>query len=134
MSKAFELAEIVRHFTYDADNGKFDTSKKIDSARAEGKTFSASSTSAQLLDSFTKTTYGGGQYFIVVKTGSDYQALGINLTHDNSTAYMNQFGDVKSGSDLATFSANVSGTSVRLYVTPGSAAATANFKVEYVDA
>ena len=28
MSKAFELAEIVRHFTYDADNGKFDTSKK----------------------------------------------------------------------------------------------------------
>ena len=132
-TKAFNLAEIVRHLTYDSDQGKLTTTKAIDSGQRSIKSKSAASTSAQILDQFAKGSYEAAQYYIVVKTGSDSHALNLNVTHDGSSAYYNQFGDVKSSGDLATFSANVATSNVRVYYTPGSSAATINYKVELVD-
>lgn len=133
LTKANELAEIVRHFTYDNSNAKFTTTKPIDTGRRTGKTFTASSTNAANLDTFAHASYRGAQYFIIVKAGSDYHGVGINVIHDGSNAYYNQYGDVKSSGDLATFTADISGDNVRIRITPTSASATATFQRELVD-
>ena len=52
----------------------------------------------------------------------------INVIHDGTSAYMTEFGTVKTGTSLATFDADISSGSVRLLATPSSATSTV-FKI-----
>tara|TARA_B100002019_G_scaffold86184_1_gene74667 strand:- start:2845 stop:3681 length:837 start_codon:yes stop_codon:yes gene_type:complete len=96
------------------------------------------STSITNLDTFTKTVSRGGKYIVSLSdsTSGVYQTTEIHLIHDGSSSSMSQFGTVLQGgtSELATFSTDISGSSVRLRVTPASTNSTViKFKKILID-
>lgn len=82
---------------------------------------SLSGTSDQLIDSFNGSTYRGGKYVISMKddANSTYQMTEVLVMHDGTTAYTTEYATLKSvANSLATAVSNVSGSTVRLYLTP----------------
>ena len=59
-------------------------------------------------------------------TSGEYQVTEIHIIHDGTNVNISQFGTVFAGgsTELATFSADISGSDVRLRVTPASANST----------
>ena len=55
--------------------------------------------------------------------GSDFHSTEVMLVHDGSTVTLTQYGTLKD-STLATIDADISGSNVRLLVTPSSATST----------
>lgn len=78
-------------------------------------------TASQVVDSNLTNTYRSVTYTIQITSGSSYHCCNINIIHDDTTAYMNQYGDIFTGSALATFDADVSSGSLRLLTTPTNA-------------
>lgn len=73
------------------------------------------------------TTLGGYRsvkYQVQITSGTDYQALEILLIHDGTTAYINTYGDVRTGANLSTFDASLSGAAIQLLATPTNAVTT----------
>lgn len=58
----------------------------------------------------------------------DYHAVEITTLHDGTTAYHNEYGEILTGSSLATFSVDINAGNVRLLATPASTNST-TFKV-----
>ena len=78
-----------------------------------------SSTSAnQVFHAIDSTIYRSAKYFIQIKSGSVYQAEEIIVVHDNTNAYLSEYALVRSGANLSTFDADVSGGNLRILVTP----------------
>ena len=80
-----------------------------------------SGTSAQLIDSFSGSTYRGGKYVISLKdtANSDYQMTELLVLHDGTTALTTEYATLRSiANNMLTISANVSGSTVRVYATP----------------
>ena len=94
----------------------------------ETATSTKTSTSQASVDSFTAATYRSAQFQVQVTRGSAYHMTTINVIHDGTSAYMTEFGTVKTGTSLATFDADISSGSVRLLATPSSATSTV-FKI-----
>ena len=94
----------------------------------ETATSTKTSTSQASVDSFTAATYRSAQFQVQVTRGSAYHMTTINVIHDGTSAYMTEFGTVKTETSLATFDADISSGSVRLLATPSSATSTV-FKI-----
>ena len=94
----------------------------------ETATSTKTSTSQASVDSFTAATYRSAQFQVQVTRGSAYHMTTINVIHDGTSAYMTEFGTVKTGTSLATFDADINSGSVRLLATPSSATSTV-FKI-----
>ena len=94
----------------------------------ETATSTKTSTAQASVDSFTAATYRSAQFQVQVTRGSAYHMTTINVIHDGTSAYMTEFGTVKTGTSLATFDADISSGSVRLLATPSSATSTV-FKI-----
>lgn len=80
-----------------------------------------SGTTANIVDSFSGSTYRGGKYVVSVKDNSNsvYQMTEMLIMHDGSTGYTTEYATLRHiSNNLVTFSANVSGTTVRLWATP----------------
>jgi hypothetical protein len=101
---------------YDIDGGG-----AIDQTNAT----TSSTTPNQVAGTFSSTTtYRSFKWQVQMTRGTEYQALEIMMVHDGSTVFLNTYGDVKTGSNLATFDADISGTTIRLLATPTSATLT----------
>jgi hypothetical protein len=59
-----------------------------------------------------------------ITSGTEYQVVEIMIIHDGTTAYLNTYSDVKTGANLSTFDADISGGFIRLLVTPTNAVTT----------
>ena len=94
----------------------------------ETTTSTKTSTAQASVDTFTAATYRSAQFQVQVTRGSAYHMTTINVIHDGTSAYMTEFGTVKTGTSLATFDADISSGSVRLLATPSSATSTV-FKI-----
>ena len=94
----------------------------------ETATSTKTSTSQASVDSFTAATYRSAQFQVQVTRGSAYHMTTINVIHDGTSAYMTEFGAIKTGASLATFDADINSGSVRLLATPSSATSTV-FKI-----
>ena len=94
----------------------------------ETATSTKTSTAQASIDSFTAATYRSAQFQVQVTRGSAYHMTTINVIHDGTSAYMTEFGTVKTGTSLATFDADINSGSVRLLATPSSATSTV-FKI-----
>jgi len=79
--------------------------------------------SAQVIDSFSASTYRSVKYHIQISdaTADRYRLIDANVTHDGSSAYISVFGGVDNGDgdgssvyDTIEFSADISGGNVRL--------------------
>ena len=93
-------------------------------------TTTVSSSAITTIDSFAHATFRGGRYVVSIKGdqgGGDlkYETHDLLVTHDGTNAYFTQ-NSVKShtGTDLCTFSVDISGSDFRLRVINGGGGTT----------
>lgn len=87
----------------------------------------ASNSDPLIIDSFSGSTFRSGKYVISVKDNSNstYQTTEILMMHDGTTGYTTEYATLRSSANnLAIFSSNLSGTTVRLWATPSVANST----------
>ena len=81
-------------------------------------------TANQVVDSWSASVFRTAKYTVQIHdtNNSYYQASEILVIHDGVTPYLTEYAIVYSNSVLASFDSDISGGSVRLLVTPTSAA------------
>ena len=84
----------------------------------------AATTANQIVDTNSTTTYRSVKYQVQLTSSTSYHMTTIDVIHDGTNAYVDQYGDVYTGVSLATFDADVSGGNLRLLTTPTNAATT----------
>ena len=123
-SLAFKLAEVSRHIYYDSANDDIVVSKELVSSRRKSGSTTTTATTQVALDTFAHATFSTARYIVSVTQGSDYHSTELVISHNGSSADILEYGILKSGSDLATFSADISGANARLLITPASSSST----------
>ena len=83
-----------------------------------------SSTGQVGIDSVAKATYSAAIYKVQVTSGSAVHFTNVNIVHDGTLAYVNEFGTIQTGPGLSTFSARVNGSNLELLAYPASSATT----------
>lgn len=84
-----------------------------------------STTNDQIVDIFSASSYRAAQYMISMNAGTDYEVTQLNLIHNDSDAFMTEFGTILTTSNLlGTFSASYVSGNVRLNIVPTFAATT----------
>jgi hypothetical protein len=84
----------------------------------------SSASSNQIFHTLDSTTYRSAKYLIQLKSGSSYQVEELLIIHDGTSAYITEYAVTRSGLNLSTFDADVSGGNLRLLVTPLNAVTT----------
>lgn len=134
-TKAFGIAELIRHISYNATTDKVETSKKMSTSGASrSNSKSAASTNAENLVTFAKATYRSAILRVQATQGSNYHTSTFVVIHDNTTTYDTEFATVRSGSSLFSITSDISGNNVRIRTTAGNASTTYKFSIEYVEA
>ena len=123
-SLAFKLAEISRHIYYDSANDDIVVSKELVSSRRKSGSITTTSTSLETLDTFAIASYTTARYIVSIVQGSNYHSTEIVISHNGTTADILEYGTLTSGSDLATFTADINSGSARLRITPASSTST----------
>ena len=99
------------------------TSAEADTSNTSRLTTTAIVTSIKTVDSFTTTDFRTCKYNYIIfdEVNTEFETGFLHLIHDGSLAYINQYGVTHTGSStLGTFSADVSGSTVRLRLTATS--------------
>jgi len=81
-------------------------------------------TSNQVLDSISATTYRSVKYQIQITSSTSYHVTEVMVIHDGTDTFITEYGTIITGSSLATFTADVSGGNLRLLTTPTNAVTT----------
>ena len=92
------------------------------SLQSDGTVTHAGSSGQQPLDSFVHATYRSAKYQVSVTnaTKSRYGLDEIYVTHNGTTAYISTTGVSSTGSSLATYSADISGSNLRILIVPNT--------------
>ena len=87
------------------------------------------STSQVAIDTFVKTSYRTGEYTLQFTdtSTSSYHVTKIMVYHDGTSAYSTEYSQMFNNSSLATIVVDVSGSNVRVLVTPVSSTVVAKF-------
>ena len=91
------------------------------STQSDGTVTHSGSSGQQPLDSFAHATYRSAKYQVSITdaTNSRYALDEIYVTHNGTTAYISTATGVSStGSSLATYSADISGSNLRILIVP----------------
>lgn len=74
------------------------------------------------IDSFSMTTYNTGEYLLSVKDttsgGNNYYSAKVLLTHDTATAYLTEYAQFITNTNIGVFTVGVTGSTLFLYFTP----------------
>lgn len=81
-------------------------------------TYTTSGLSQVTVDQFSAANFRSAKYFIQITSGSRYHATELTMIHDDTNAYISQFGTVKSSVVLGTFDASVVAGALTLKFTP----------------
>ena len=101
----------------------------IDERKAiETAEVTTSATAQATIDTFPIADFRSGTYTITVTEGTNYQSTEMLVTHDDTYAYMVEFGTLTTGGDLADFDVAINGTDLEVKATPASANST-EFKI-----
>jgi len=87
-----------------------------------------SATGQATVMSISASTYRSVSYQIQAVQGSNYNMTTINVIHDGTNTYMNEFGTLNQPTGIATFSTDINSGSLRLLGYPASSSST-TFKV-----
>ena len=92
-------------------------------------TTTTSTTQTEICD-MSAATYRTSKLLVQASdsVSGDYHVVEITTLHDGTTAYHNEYGEILTGSSLATFSVDINAGNVRLLATPASTNST-TFKV-----
>ena len=115
-SKGRLLAELL------STDGTVKRSKnKDDVAAKDTGTATSNATTQKSIITFAKATYRSAKYVIQITNSTDSTYHVTELLLDGSTANITEYGTVYTGAAAeAAFSADISGSNVRLRVTPAS--------------
>ena len=87
-----------------------------------------SATGQATVMSISASTYRSVSYQVQAVQGSNYNMTTINVIHDGTNTYMNEFGTINQPSGIATFSTDINSGALRLLGYPASSSST-TFKV-----
>lgn len=118
-TKAFEIAELIRVFSYDTGTDEIVTTKRTRDKNKLNGGLTTTATTEVSLDTFAHASFRTARYIVSMSKGSDFHSTEVVLVHDGSAVTITQYGTLKS-SNLATFDADISGSDVRLLITPAS--------------
>ncbi len=93
-------------------------------------TVTTTATTQTNLHQLAVATYRSGEYLIQATQGTNFQLVKILAIHDGTSVAFTEFGTLKTGSDVASYTMDVSGGNMRLRATPASANSTV-FKVKF---
>ena len=85
---------------------------------------SSTVTAGQIVDSIDIRVVRTVKYLIQASSNGSYQACEIMIIHDGSTPDISQYGDVLTGTQVATFDAVIVGNNLNLVCTPANAGTT----------
>lgn len=109
-SKARELAEI--------QPALYGTDGVLSVTRTNHTT---SNTDQQVITSINSSTSNTFVFHVKSYSGTDSHLTSLNVIVEGSTAYLTEYGDVRTGSALSTYDVNISGANVELQATPTNA-------------
>jgi len=81
----------------------------------------SSNTDLQVITSINSSTSNTFVFHVKSYSGTDSHLTSLNVIVDGSTAYLTEYGDVRTGSALSTYDVNISGANVELQATPTNA-------------
>jgi hypothetical protein len=84
-------------------------------------TFTTSSTSQVAFDTFAAASFRSAKYLVQMTSGSAYHMIELSVIHDDTTVYLAQYGEVKSGASLGTFDASITTGTLSMFITPANA-------------
>ena len=87
-----------------------------------------SATGQATVMSISASTYRSASYQVQAVQGSNYNMTTINVIHDGTNTYMNEFGTLNQPTGIATFSTDINSGALRLLGYPASSSST-TFKV-----
>ena len=92
------------------------------STQSDGTVTHSGSSGQQPLDSFVHATYRSAKYQVSITDAAEsrYALDEIYVTHNGTTAYISTTGVSSTGSSLATYSADISGSNCRILIVPVS--------------
>mgnify|MGYP003327248204 FL=1 len=76
------------------------------------------------VDTFATSTYRSAKYLAQMATATAYHVIELRVLHDGTTVWLNQYGEIFTGSSLGTFDASITAGNLNLLFTPASATAT----------
>ena len=90
------------------------------STQSDGTVTHSGSSGQQPLDSFAHASYRSAKYQVSITdaTNSRYGLDEIYVTHNGTTAFISTTGVSSTGSSLATYSADISGSNLRILIVP----------------
>ena len=109
-SKARELAEI--------QPALYGTDGVLSVTRTN---YTSSNTDLQVITSINSSTSNTFVFHVKSYSGTDSHLTSLNVIVEGSTAYLTEYGDVRTGSALSTYDVNISGANVELQATPTNA-------------
>ena len=81
----------------------------------------SSNTDQQVITSINSSTSNTFVFHVKSYSGTDSHLTSLNVIVEGSTAYLTEYGDVRTGSALSTYDVNISGANVELQATPTNA-------------
>ena len=87
-------------------------------------TVTTSSTAQTTLASVDISEFAGAEFFVSSIQGSARHITKLLVTHDGSTAYATEYGEIITGASLATYDVDIVSGVIRLRVTPASGTST----------
>jgi hypothetical protein len=133
-TNSFKIAELIRGIQFDVATDVITTTKHINSKSKKVGNQTKTSTAQFSLDTFAKADYRAARYIIAMSEGTNFHSTEVMLVHDGSVVTLTAYGTLKD-TNLATIDADISGSNVRLLVTPASNSSTAiKFDRTLVDA
>lgn len=125
-----------RFLRYDASTSEFTfapvsaSNLELEAGDIQSGILTTNSTSPAVVMSISATTYRSVNYQIQVTEGTNYNMTIINILHDGTIPYILEYGTINQPIGIATFSANISGGSLKLIGYPSFASPT-TFKVVF---
>jgi hypothetical protein len=101
---------------------------KTDTIANESTGTTTTSTTQTAIATFAKADYDSAKVVISAKSGTDVYSTELLIVHNGTTASATEYGQIGTGSALATFDVDISGSNVRVLATAASSTSTV-FKV-----
>ena len=92
------------------------------------ETFTVTDTNTTVIAYFSATASNAAKFVVSANDGTDTEITELLIAHDGTTAVATEYGQVSTGSSLATYNVTLVGTNVNLTATLPTASAT-NFKI-----
>ena len=123
VTKSFKLAELIRHIEYDSTNDIISTTKSVGTKDKKRDAVTKTATTQFALDTFAKADFRAARYIVAMSKGNNFHSTEIMMAHDGTNVDITEYGTLLDAT-LATFSADISGSNVRLLCTPASSDST----------